>query len=181
MAYNVPLDVVAFQAGHGMPASSEIKGALLPHIGESAELIVHDGLLAHGEAISESGLRDEVHVSKPRTREGLEAMLLVNSCCSWPQRFTAGFSGMRTEYLQDCLNWFAYSLSVKLRLGPKACEAAIIRRVAASMATIKRRGIREKRERSHAAIEAKRLPESRKSSPNRREKRLKKVKKSDGR
>ena len=172
--------VVAFQIGHGMPTSSEIREALLPHLGEDAELIVHDGLLAHREAISESGLKDEIHMSKPRTRESLEAMLLMNSCCSWLQRFIVGFSGMRTEYLQDYLNWFTYSLGVKLCCGPKASEAAIIGHVAASMATIKRRGIRKKREESRAAIEAKRLPGRKKSSPKRRNKTSKKAKNGDG-
>jgi transposase-like protein len=172
--------VVAFQIGHGAPTSSEVREALLPHLGEGAELIVHDGLLAHREAIRRSGLPDEVHLSKPRTKEGLEAMLLINSCCSWLQRFISGFSGMRTEYLQDYLNWFAFSLHVKLISERGACEATIMGHVAASMATIKRRGIGEKRRKSRAAIEAKRLPGRKKSSPKGRDKESKEPKNRDG-
>ncbi len=63
---------------------------------------------------------------------------------------------------------------------PKASEAAIMGHAAASMAAIKRRGIHKKREKSRVAIEAKRLPGRKKSSPKRRNKTSKKAKNGDG-
>ena len=47
-------------------------------------------------------------------------------CCSLLQRFISGFSRMRTEYLQDYLNRFAFSLHVKLIFERGACEAPIM-------------------------------------------------------
>lgn len=101
-------NMIAFCIGHGKPTKAEVKRALLPHLAEGVELIIHDGEKAHGEAVAESGAADEIHVSTRKTRESLVAMLLINSFCSWVQRYIQGFSGMDTEYLQDYLNWFVY-------------------------------------------------------------------------
>ena len=87
---------------------------------------------------------------------------------------------MRTEYLQDYLNWFSYSLGVKMIAKRESCETLIMGDVAVAMATIKRRGIREKREKSRIAIEAKRLYGRKKSSPKGRNKASKKAKNHDG-
>jgi hypothetical protein len=40
-------------------------------------------------------------------------MLMINSFSSWAKRYLDRFTGMRTKYLQDYLNWFAYVFRVK--------------------------------------------------------------------
>jgi hypothetical protein len=40
-------------------------------------------------------------------------MLMINSFSSWVKRYLDRFTGMRTKYLQDYLNWFAYVFRVK--------------------------------------------------------------------
>lgn len=101
-------NMIAFLIGHGKPTKAEVKKALLPHLAKGVELIIHDGEKAHKEAVSESGAADEVHLSAKKTEEDLTAMLLINSFCSWVQKYLASFTGMDTEYLQDYLNWFVY-------------------------------------------------------------------------
>lgn len=113
LAVDSKKDMIAFLIGHGKPTKEELKKALLPHLSEGAEIIVHDGEKAHSEAITESGVKDEVHLSADKSKESLKAMLLINSFCSWVQRYLDGYTGMDSEYLQDYLNWFVYVFRCK--------------------------------------------------------------------
>ena len=145
LAVDAAKNMVAFVIGHGKPKKSEVKKALLPHLSPQAELIVHDGEKAHIEAVRASGASEEVHPSKAATEGDLVAMLLINSFCSWVQRFLAGYTGMDSEYLQDYLNWFVYLFQCKKSSKKWSTKERVFRHVILARADIKRRGVPEKK------------------------------------
>jgi transposase-like protein len=104
--------LVIFETGHGCPTSAELLRALKGHI-EPGSTIVHDGLMAHRRLIEALGSADEVYKSTVKDEASLKAMLMINSFSSWAKRYLDRFTGMRTKYLQDYLNWFAYVFRVK--------------------------------------------------------------------
>jgi hypothetical protein len=77
---------------------------------EPGSTIVHDGLMAHRRLIEALGSADEVYKSTVKDEASLKAMLMINSFSSWAKRYLDRFTGMRTKYLQDYLNWFALRL-----------------------------------------------------------------------
>ena len=102
----------AFVAGKSRATSASIEGGLKGSIDPRAT-IIHGGLFQHRKLIKGLGWKDKVYKSTVKDEESLKAMLLVNSFCSWVHRYLARFYGMRPEYHQQYLNWFACVFHIK--------------------------------------------------------------------
>ncbi len=140
------MGMVAFFVGKGVPTSDEIEKALLPHIRKgSASRIIHDGLHSHAKAVSSSGAESEIHKSTDKSEGSLKAMLLINSFCSWVQRYLSRFVGMDTEYLQDYLNWFVYLFRCKRQDEKWPKDERVIRHVLLADVTLRRKDVKRKK------------------------------------
>ena len=158
-------NMVAFFVGHGLPTSSEIKGAIIPHLEKGAGVtIIHDGLHSHADAIDEAKAKDEIHKSTCRDAGSLRAMLLADSFCSWIQRYLSRFTGMDTEYLQDYLNWFVYLFRCKESDEKWPEDERVMRHVILDRTTLTRSMVRKKRAESRARIEGRRASSGGKKS-----------------
>lgn len=112
LAIDSALRMRAFVAGKSRATSNSIAEGLKGAIDPGAT-VVHDGLFQHRKLIGAIGCRDEVHKSTVKDEASLKAMLMINSFCSWVQRYLNRFYGMRPEYLQQYLDWFVYVFRVK--------------------------------------------------------------------
>ena len=149
--------MIMFLVGRGMPTSKRVKDALLPHLTSGAALrIVHDGLQAHTKAIVKAGVEDEIHKAIVKDKETLQAMLLINSFCSWVHRYLSRFTGMDTDYLQDYLNWFVYLFRCKQQNEIWPRDERILRHILLANTTLKRKDVPAKREEGRKVIKHKR-------------------------
>ncbi len=157
VAIDANMSMVASFVGHGSPTSKEISEALGGHLEKGgAKLIVHDGLRSHAKAVADSKSAEEIHKSTSKDPNDLKAMLLINSFCSWLQRFLGKFVGMDTEYLQDYLNWFVYLFRCKRQMDRWPEDIRVIRHMLLDDAVLKRKEIWARRAKSRKEIEARR-------------------------
>lgn len=112
VAIDAHKNVVAVVCGNGKPSAKRIKEALEGHIAEGAT-IVHDKEKAHNSLVKAVSGVSEAYKADTKDPAYLEGMKLVNSLCSWIQRYLGRFAGMKRENLQSYLNWFAYAFRVK--------------------------------------------------------------------
>lgn len=74
---------------------------------------MHDGENAHNMLIDKLGLISETHIYNDKNPEYIKNMALINNLCSWLKRYLYRFIGMKLDYLQLYLDWFAYLFRVK--------------------------------------------------------------------
>lgn len=118
-------DVVAVVYG-GEPSAKRIKGVLKDRVAEGAT-IVHDKEKAHNSLVKTVKGVSEACKAGTKDPAYLEGVKLVNSLCSWMQRYLGRFAGMKRENLQPCLNWFAYAFRVKRDKGRWPETARVVR------------------------------------------------------
>lgn len=122
VAIDVHKNVVAIACGNGKPSAKRIKEALRGRIADGS-VIVHDKEKAHNSLVKAVKGVSEAYKADAKDPAYLKGMKLVNSLCSWIQRYLGRFAGMNRENLQSYLNWFAYAFRVK-RDGEKWPETA---------------------------------------------------------
>ncbi len=111
VAIDVHKNPVAVVCGHGKPSSKRIKEALQTHIANGA-VVVHDKERAHNALIRETKCKSESYKADVRDQEYLDSMMIMNSLCSWINRYLWRFTGMDMKNLQSYLNWFVYLFRV---------------------------------------------------------------------
>jgi len=105
-------NIVAFFVGNGKINSERFTNALINHI-QKESTIVHDGEASHNKLIKLLNCKEEFHKASVKDAEYKESMNLINSFCSWLQRYLYKFLGMKKENLQSYLNWYVYLYRVK--------------------------------------------------------------------
>ena len=98
--------------GNGKPSGKRILSVFKDHI-EPGSTLVHDGENAHNMLIDKLGLISETHIYNDKNPEYIKNMALINNLCSWLKRYLYRFIGMKLDYLQLYLDWFAYLFRVK--------------------------------------------------------------------
>lgn len=111
VAIDVHKNAVALVCDHGKPTAKRIYNTLKDHIAEGS-VLVHDGDKSHNKLIKNLNLYSETYIADTKDKTYLIEMALINNLCSWIKRYIYRFIGMRKEYLQSYLNWFAYMFRV---------------------------------------------------------------------
>lgn len=105
-------NIVAFVTGKGKINSERFTNALINHV-KKESTIVHDGEASHNKLIKLLNCKEEFHKASVKDEEYKESMNLINSFCSWLQRYLYKFLGMKKENLQSYLNWYVYLYRIK--------------------------------------------------------------------
>lgn len=112
VAIDVHKNPVAVVCGHGKPSGKRVREALERHVAEGTTFL-HDKERAHNpliRAVKGVSVTYKADSKDPEYREGMK---MVNSLCAWIRRFVEGYVGMKTENLQEYLNWYVYLFRVK--------------------------------------------------------------------
>ncbi len=111
VAIDVHKNALALVCGHGKPTASKIYKSLKDHIAEGS-ILIHDGDKSHNKLVEELNLYSKTYKANTKDSTYLKEMALINNLCSWIKRYIYRFIGMRKDYLQPYLNWFAYMFRV---------------------------------------------------------------------